>query len=52
MARSIQEGDATTSLNIYMISSDVLGDPTRLTSNHICVPNTIQQEGFSMVNMP
>ena len=43
VTRSIKECDATTILQAHVVSTDVLGDTTSLTSNYISVADMVEQ---------
>ncbi len=45
MARCIQKGDGTILMH-NLISTNVLGNPTRFTTGNISLPDGIQQAGF------
>ena len=49
MTRSIQECDESSILQLYVVSTDVLGNATSLTFNHIGVTDVIQQRRLTMV---
>ena len=43
VTRSIQERNAMTILQLHIVSTDVLGDTTSLTSNHVGVADMVEQ---------
>ena len=51
VTRSIKEGYLATTLQGHTVSTDVLGDTTRLTSNHIGIADIVEQGSLTMVNV-
>ena len=49
MTRSIQECDVPSILQLYVVSTDVLGNTTGLAFNHIGVTDVVQQRCLTMV---
>ena len=46
VTRSIKEGYLTTTLQCHTVSTDVLGNTTRLTGNHIGIADIVEQRGL------
>ena len=51
VARGIQEGDAATVGQLHVIGTDVLGDTTSLTGNHVGVADVVQQRSLTVVDV-
>ena len=51
VTRSIKESNLTAILQCYTICTDMLGNTTCLTSNHIRVTDMVEQRSLTMVNM-
>ena len=51
MAWCIEECNLTTILQFHVVGTDVLGDTTSLTSNHVCVTDMVEQRSLTMINM-
>ena len=48
---SIQEGYLATAVQGHTVSTDVLGNTTRLTGNHIGIADIVEQRGLTVVNV-
>ncbi len=51
MTRRVEERDLTTILQLHIVGTDVLGDTTGLTGNHVGIADKVEQRGFTMVYM-
>ena len=51
VTRSIEECDSTTILQLHVVSTDVLGDTTSLTSNHVGFADIVEQRGLTVIDM-
>ena len=49
MTWSIQEGYLATAVQSHTVSTDMLGNTTRLTGNHIGIADIVEQRGLTMV---
>ena len=51
MTWSIQEGYLATAVQSHTVSTDMLGNTTRLTGNHIGIADIVEQRGLTVVNV-
>ena len=51
MSRGIEEGDTTAVVQLHIVGTDVLGDTTSLTSDHVTLADIVQKAGLTMVHM-
>ena len=51
MARCIKKSDFSVTIHSNLVSSNMLSNTTRLTSNNFAVSNMIEQRGLAMINM-
>ena len=51
VTRSVEEGNLTAILQLHIIGTDVLGDTSCLTGNHVRITDMVEQRGLTMVDM-
>ena len=51
VTRRVEEGDPTAVLQFHVIGSDMLGDTTGLTGNHVGVADMVEQRCLTVVDM-
>ena len=47
----VQEGDGFAIGHVHLVGTDVLGDTTCLPGDHVCIPDIVEQGGFTMVDV-
>ena len=51
MTRGIEESNAMAVLQLHVVSTDVLGNTTSLTGNHVGVADVVEQRGLTMIDV-